>query len=351
MTTEIQNVVVVGGGAAGTMICRKLSTKLDPRRHKLILVTARPYYTHLPPCIRMVVTPQGALENQVHIPYDTLFTGKRSIGRVVIAKVVGVDENDDKKGGKVRLDSGETIDFAVLVVATGCTWEGPLNFPDGREELEKWLAEWRDRFCKAEDVVIVGGGSVGIEFAGEIRDLSPTKRITIVHDQSLLLNDAYPDSFRKLAAKNIRKRDVEIILDDAIHDLGISDASTIRTAKGRLLVADLVIPCRGPRPNTSFLAGLEDGPINHAGYVHVIPTLQVWRHPRILAAGDIIDRDEQKQLQKYPYHADVVVRNVLDILKGRQPEALYKGCYERIVISNGKVSVMSSLGSSPFVRR
>lgn len=72
--------------------------------------------------------------------------------------------------------------------------------------------------------------------------------------------------------------------------------------------------------------------------MHVLPTLQVFHHPRILAAGDIIDWDEQKQLSKYHTHADVVVRNVIDILKERQPGGLYKGRYERIVISNGKVS-------------
>jgi predicted carbohydrate-binding protein with CBM5 and CBM33 domain len=60
-------------------------------------------------------------------------------------------------------------------------------------------------------------------------------------------------------------------------------------------------------------------------------------HPRIFAAGDVIDWDEQKQAIKYVAHAKVVVDNVISVLKDRQPNALYKGCYEAIVIANGKV--------------
>ncbi|KAF6743860.1 hypothetical protein DFP72DRAFT_931498 [Ephemerocybe angulata] len=200
-----------------------------------------------------------------------------------------------------------------------------------------WVKEWRERFERAEDIVIVGGGATGLEFAGEIRDLSQTKRITIVHDEPLLLNNAYPDSFRKTVAKDVRRRDVAVIVDDSISSLEISEASTIRTEKGRLLVADLVIhPCRGPRPNTDYLATLGDESIAATGHVKVIPTFQLSGHPRIFAAGDIVDWDEQKQAEKYGAHADVVVKNVLDVLRGRQPDALYRGCYESITIANGK---------------
>ena len=67
------------------------------------------------------------------------------------------------------------------------------------------------------------------------------KRITIVHGDKLLLNEAYPDSFRKTVARNIRKRDVNVILDDRVDDLTISDAGVVITRSGRRLIADLVV--------------------------------------------------------------------------------------------------------------
>lgn len=65
--------------------------------------------------------------------------------------------------------------------------------------------------------------------------------MTIVHGQELLLNEAYPKYFRKDVAKDIRKRDVEVILNDWVDDMDISEAGTIRTRNGRKLVADLVV--------------------------------------------------------------------------------------------------------------
>ena len=67
------------------------------------------------------------------------------------------------------------------------------------------------------------------------------KRITIVQGGELLLNDAYPVSFRKLVARSVRKRDVTVILNDRVDDMEISDAGIVNTRSGRKLVADLVV--------------------------------------------------------------------------------------------------------------
>jgi apoptosis-inducing factor 2 len=68
-----------------------------------------------------------------------------------------------------------------------------------------------------------------------------TKRVTIVHTQELLLNDAYPDYFRKDVARGLRKRDVGVILNDSITDMNISDAGIVTTVGGRRLIADLIV--------------------------------------------------------------------------------------------------------------
>ena len=70
---------------------------------------------------------------------------------------------------------------------------------------------------------------------------SQDKRITIIHGDQLLLNEAYPDSFRKTVARSIRKRDVTVILNDRVDDMTISDASIVTTRSGRKLIADLVV--------------------------------------------------------------------------------------------------------------
>jgi apoptosis-inducing factor 2 len=72
MYSDKQNVVVLGGGAAGFDIVRKLSAKLDPTRHNLILVNNRTFHVWLPALVRAIVSHHGHLEdldNGALIPY------------------------------------------------------------------------------------------------------------------------------------------------------------------------------------------------------------------------------------------------------------------------------------------
>jgi|SRR5882762_4986350 len=156
-----KNVVVVGGGGAGAPIIKALSSKLDRARYNLILITARPYYVHLVATIRMVVTNEGSIEEKALIPYDTNFVNGN--GTLKVGTVVGIEKNSEgKEGGEVILDSGERISYAVLALAPGSTWEGPLDFPNTKEETVEWLDKWRSTFEKANNIVFVGGGAVGI---------------------------------------------------------------------------------------------------------------------------------------------------------------------------------------------
>ena len=61
----------------------------------------------------------------------------------------------------------------ALVLATGSRWSGPIDLPDSEADLRKLVSQWREKFKAAEDIVIVGGGAVGVELSGEIRDEYP----------------------------------------------------------------------------------------------------------------------------------------------------------------------------------
>lgn len=93
-----------------------------------------------------------------------------------------------------------------------------------------------ERFEIAGQYVYYGINSVAYELT-----CWQDKRITIVQGEELLLNEAYPDSFRKSVARSVRKRDVTVILNDRVDDLEISDAGIVNTRSGRKLVADLVV--------------------------------------------------------------------------------------------------------------
>lgn len=155
-----KNVVIVGGGVAGTAIARELSSKLDASKYNLILINPRPYLIYLIAGARLTVAPVDELEKRALIPYDKLFHNGN--GTVKIGKVASLSEAGAGKGGEVVLEDGERIPYASLVLTTGSVWPGALDFPQADADVQAHIQAWRSRYEKANHVVIVGGGAVGL---------------------------------------------------------------------------------------------------------------------------------------------------------------------------------------------
>ena len=104
-----------------------------------------------------------------------------------------MEANPGGRGGKVILENGDEVLYDVVIIATGSSWEGLVDFPDDETQYKEFVEEWRNKFKKANNVVIAGGGAVGIgetcsilffsmknfadncyiETAGEIKDVYP----------------------------------------------------------------------------------------------------------------------------------------------------------------------------------
>ena len=73
-------------------------------------------------------------------------------------------------------------------------------------------------------MVIIGGGAVGVELAGEIREKYSFKKVTLVHSHDELLSavDANSIGNRKFAANALailRGQDVEVLLGERVENL------------------------------------------------------------------------------------------------------------------------------------
>ena len=152
-------------------------------------------------------------------------------------------------------------------------------------------------------------------------------------------------------------RGIKFIFEDRIENIpeGPATVTTLgqKTIKADLFVspvyrlrANMVVivlfqvPARGTKPNTSLIATLGKGVLNEKNLcVKILPTLQLPSNPDIFAAGDIIDFPEQKQATKVEGHAKVIVANILSLMSGAPATKEYKGMFEAIVITNGKVRV------------
>ena len=195
-SAQKQNVVVIGGGISGVTVAQGLTKKLDHAKFNLIVIEPRPHHIWLPAVARMVVTSDKNFAKSAILPFDTLFPR----GRVVVKrdKVLSIQEGKGGGAGELKLASGETLTYRgqyprcrlrisysntrfvtpALVLATGSKWSGPIDLPESEAGLRQVASQWRERFEAAEDIIIVGGGAVGVELSGEIRDEYPVYRLS-----------------------------------------------------------------------------------------------------------------------------------------------------------------------------
>ncbi|KAJ3758223.1 FAD/NAD-P-binding domain-containing protein [Lentinula raphanica] len=353
--SEKTTIVIVGGGIGGLALLNALSTSIDPEKHTVVLVDARPSHMHLISALRLVVSDADDLLNKAVHPYGNhTFRNKfAGNGSFVHGSVTSVKFGDDGKGGELILDNGEIVAYDVLVLATGSSWPRPLGFPtESRSAIEEHIMARRAEFSAAKDILLVGGGSLGLELAGELKDIFPSKPVSIIHRERLLLNDTYPDKYRIAVQKAVEDRGVTVLLGDAITASNSSDVSTSQvpeggfvTEQGKKLNPDLVVPTWGNRPNTSYLPS---DLLSSTGHVKILPTFQLPAYPNVFAFGDIIDWKEQKGAAKAAFfHTPKVAKNVMlyldlserastcDLMASRR-SAKYTGCMEMIMITNGK---------------
>jgi len=297
----------------------------------------RPHMIWLPAGARMVVTHDEAFTDTAVFLYDKVF--QQGKGTFKQGKVVAINEVKDQRGGELTFDNGETLNYEVLAVCIGSHWPGPLNFPSSRDEFDKFVEEWRSKFKDAKDILLVGAGAVGLELSGELRDEYPTKKITIVHSHTLVLNPTYPVKFRKMVGAQFKARNIELILNDIVESFPESDSGEIGLKSGQKINADLIVRTSGPRPNTEFLASsLGADILTEAKFVRVSPQLQVQGHPSVFAAGDIVDWPEEKQFGKTVGQASVVAENIISYLANKPLRKEYTGSPEAIILTNGKSS-------------
>lgn len=195
------------------------------------------------------------------------------------------------------------------------------SVPQARTEAISRMKAYRERVAKANNILIVGAGAVGLEMAGEIAEAYPPssgKKITVIHNQSMVLNNAYTEKLRKPLQKQAEEMGVHFILNDSIEGSDFMDSpQTITTKNGAKLDGiDLVIRSTGGKVNSYVLEKLVPTLISRTG-VKVEPTLQLPGYKNIFVIGDLADLPEQKQAMKAPNHAAIAAKNVIASIDGK----------------------------------
>ncbi|KAI8976916.1 hypothetical protein BDB01DRAFT_727025 [Pilobolus umbonatus] len=315
-----KTIVIVGGGLAGTQIANSLE-KVVPEDHQIILIERRSHFYYAVAGARLAVVDK---DDQMLIPYTRLF-GKPE-NKVIQASVIQMDSS------KVVLDReisglGKEVQYNYLIIATGSKYPLP-GHPQENDlaDIKREYATMRYNIKLANSVLLVGGGAVGIELAGEIRENYPDKKISIIHPFDSLLSEDLPDSFRKKADQLVKKNKIDVIYKDSIVNPPSSyyfPNAPVVTKEGKSVNVDLVILTYGNRPATEWIS---DDIKSANGYIKVRPTLQVDHpdYPHVFVAGDAADLKESKQAFRIPGYVTTVTKNLMSLIQSKKPSQLHK---------------------------
>jgi NADPH-dependent 2,4-dienoyl-CoA reductase/sulfur reductase-like enzyme len=273
-------VVIVGASIAGVRCAQSLRAR---GYDGAIVVLEREHFVPYdkPPLTKAMLAEGSPAEPPYLVSEDDLAALRLDL-RLSTA-VVAVDPD----AHTVRLDTGETLEYSSLVIATGLSartlpgTEGLAGVFTVRSAADALGLQWE--LEHARRAVVVGAGFIGAEFAAAARKRGLEVTIVEVMEQPLahLLGPEIGARFARLHRTN----GVEVLLGARVTDfVGEDRVRGVRLDDGRELEADVVVIGIGASPVLGWLDGsgipVSDGVVCDEG-------LRVVDVPDVYAAGDI----------------------------------------------------------------
>jgi NADH dehydrogenase FAD-containing subunit len=317
-----RTVVVVGGGYGGSLVAKTLDSAAD-----VILVDPREAFVNAAASLRALTQPAWA--PNAFFPFEKLLEQ----GRVIRDLAVSVDP----KG--VTLASGGRLEFDYLVLATGSSYAYPAKPNHASTSIAQQLDDLRATHAElagAGRVLILGAGPVGLELAGEIKEVWPDKHVIIVDQADQVLPGFLPE-VRDGLRRQLDELGIELRLDTRLTALPAVDAGrtgrvAVGTGTGDKIVADIWFRAFGVRINTGYLADGHLTPLTEQRTVPVDERLNVQGHDHVYAIGDIVALPDPKMASYAMTHAVAVAQNIKAQLAGDQPDTVYTPTPERRIL-------------------
>ena len=316
-----KKVVVIGGSYAGTAAV----TLLDPH-FEVTWIERRPCQIHK---MNVRAAVQHEWIDSALIPSDKVLSRGTRIQGDVTSVDLGL-----KSVSVNTTDGSKNVSYDYLIIATGSRSFSPLDPKFDKlgnstiDSLKKHFDSVSKSIAGAPNIVVLGGGPVGCEMAGEIKAKYPTHNVTIISKSKNLCDQmGAGDTGSEKIKSAMEKCGIRVMLDtsvtvpSSIRSETFIDPSTVSLPND--LAADLIINCTGTEPNTHFMASQF---LSKSKHIKVNEFLQVDGRP-VFAIGDCNDVAEPKLFvtcgtRKFMFtfptgHADIVFKNIVAMENGK----------------------------------
>lgn len=293
------DVLIIGGGFSGVNAAQKLSKG----GLSVTLVDRKNYFEVTFAMLRNVADPK-LLGDTPRKLYRDFIDGTFIQGAI-----------ESMNAQEATLANGDTIRFKRAIIASGSHYPtlplvksiSAFDYSERHQEM----AENHKTLAAAKSVLLIGGGNVGVEFAGEIASAFPDKDITLAHASDTLLDSMKPKAQLKALAQ-LTAKGVTVKFNRRFKKEG----NVYRCSQSNETIqADLVYECIGMKPNTDFLKAELATVLDANGLVKVDSSMNVVGYKNLYALGDCSALD----ISKHGYLASVQGNMLADsILKAAQ---------------------------------
>lgn len=290
-------IVIIGGGFCGSECAKHLE-----KNHDVTLIDTKDYFEFTPSVLRTIVQPDYIKNIQVRHNHYLKNTN------IIIDEVIEVAKKH------ITTKNGQKIEFDYLIISSGSSYNMPFK-------QENCIMEWRGdslrdfnkKIKKAKSIIIIGGGIVGVEIAGELTDYY-NKKITLCQSGSELMPRNNKKT-REYTKKELMKRGVKLIFDHKIKEMKKNE---FILDNGEILKADLAFLCVGIKPNFEFMKKNYSKSLNERNQIKTNKFLQLKGQKNIFVGGDITDINEEKLAQVATIHAHTIVKNIEALEEGKE---------------------------------
>ncbi|KIN02988.1 hypothetical protein OIDMADRAFT_52805 [Oidiodendron maius Zn] len=323
----LQFLIVVGGSFVGTKAAQQLAANFHGR-FRVLLIEKNSHFQHLFAFPRFS-SAVSVKTQKAFIPYPGVFdTSPRGSVDVVQARVTSVTRDRVQLDRKVFLNDQhmDTIPYLYLVIATGTTLVAPSNMPSS-EKLESvnYLQEHARRVKQSSNIVIIGGGAVGVQMATDIKELYPNKSVTLVHSRQLLMNK-FHHKLHEIVEKSCADLSIKMVLGSRVK-LPTNGYPTdgdfyVNLEDGSRIPSDMAIVCTGQIPQSDILRSLSPESIDASGFIRMAKTLQISnpKYPNVFAIGDVAMTGAHKAARPGGRQAEIVAKNIQHHMSGEPLE-------------------------------
>jgi apoptosis-inducing factor 2 len=292
----MKRLIIIGGGFAGSSIAKELEEKFS-----VVLIDTKNYFEYTPSILRTIVEPEHM--QKVQIKHKDYLKNTK----IITNKVKEITK-------EVVITSGTIFKYDYLVICSGSRYNKPIKQENviltSRASV---LRNYAEKLKKSNNVLIIGGGLVGVELAAEICTKFPKKEITLCHSRDKLLNRNNKKT-QTHCHNFLERHGVKLNLSQRV----IINHDYFTTTKGEKIPTDLTFICTGISPNSEFMEKTFSNYLNEKGFIEVNKFMQLKGHENIFVAGDATAINEEKTAQNAERHAKIVIKNIKNITLGKK---------------------------------